>query len=143
MPAAHRIQVTARARFQVPHSGQNTSGSELHADEVVRRPRAGALDAQLAQALLLLLHDAVEDVPPIPLDEKRRTEPQVRSARGLLDHERCDRVTTQHTEALVGGRVEQVGMLWPWPSCSRSSPSTLTRAIARSSTNVTASISVK
>lgn len=52
----HREQVAALLRFQVPHSGQNTSGPELEADEVVRRPRPGELDIHEQVSLPLGIH---------------------------------------------------------------------------------------
>src|SRR5258705_189243 len=69
---AHREQLAAELRFQVPQSGQNTSGSELEADEIVRRPWTGERNPQRRMTLLFVRDRVSEFLPQFPLHEVGR-----------------------------------------------------------------------
>src|SRR4051794_3371244 len=67
--ALQREHVAAVLRFHVPHSGQNTSGPELHPHEIVRRPWPGDLHVDQVMPVALVAHGFGEFGPQRALDE--------------------------------------------------------------------------
>src|SRR5687767_6353545 len=72
--ARHREHAAAVLRFQMPQSGQNMSGAELKAHEIVRRPGTRELHPDELMPLALVLDRVNELLPQVALDEVGRAQ---------------------------------------------------------------------